>query len=264
MNNQDILRIAMEQSAIDFNCSTTDFITEGSKIVSPDLLTGRKSCYKKPLFCKMAYYGEGLVVSADPRIQDYMKAFIQRHPGYRCFDTPQLIVLNREFGKYDNCVCHITEFFLPDMNKPVKQNATVTIKMLYENDIPSLYHDRRFSMALSYESGEDKKDVIAAVGYLDGKIVGIAGASNDCDTMWQVGIDVIPEYRRLGIAATLTKRLTDEILSLGKVPYYGTAWSNLASKNNAIKSGYRSAWVEMAAKEITDAMEMIGEENSGL
>lgn len=261
MNNQDILRIAMEQSAIDFNCSTEDFTTEGCKVVSSELKAGRKSCYKKPLLCKMAYYGEGLVVSADQGIQDYMEAFIHRHPGYRCFDTPQLIVMNREFEKYGNCVCHIAEFFLPDRNKQVSLNPAITIKMLYENEIPSLYHDKRFSMALSYEGDEDKKDVIAAVGYLDGQIVGIAGASNDCDTMWQVGIDVLPGYRRQGIAATLTRRLTDEILSLGKVPYYVTAWSNLASKNNAIRCGYRSTWVEMAAKEITDAMEMIGENN---
>ncbi len=100
---------------------------------------------------------------------------------------------------------------------------------------------------------------MAAVGYIDGKIVGVAGASNDSETMCNVGIDVLPEYRRLGVATTLTKILTDEIIDCGKVPYYCTAWSNIASKNNAIKSGYRTAWVEMAAVDINDAMKMIGE-----
>jgi predicted GNAT family acetyltransferase len=85
------------------------------------------------------------------------------------------------------------------------------------------------------------------------------GASNDSDTMWQIGIDVLPEYRKMGVATTLTKILTDEIVKQGKVPYYCTAWSNIASKCNAIKCGYKTAWVEMTAINKKDAMKMIGE-----
>ncbi len=259
MTNKEIMRIAMEQSAIDFNCSTDAFIEERNTIVSNNLISGRKTCYSKPLFCRIAYYGHGLVISADDKIQNYMAQFAQKHQGYRCFDTPQLTALNHEFEKYGKCVCHIAEFFLPDRNKQVAPKADLEIRILYEDQIPYLYSDKRFSMALTYETDEDKKDVIAATGYLNGQLVGVAGASNDCDTMWQVGIDVIPEFRNMGIASTLTKRLTDEILSLGKVPYYCTAWSNLASKNNALRSGYRSAWIEMAVKDISVAMEMIQE-----
>lgn len=84
----------------------------------------------------------------------------------------------------------------------------------------------------------------------EGKIIGVAGASNDCDSMWQVGIDVIQNYRMMGVGTTLIKVLTDEIVKLGKVPFYGTSWSNIASKNNAIKSGYKPAWIELAAIDI--------------
>lgn len=111
-------------------------------------------------------------------------------------------------------------------------------------------------MALGYNCESDKKDVLAVVGYIDGKI---AGASNDCKTMWQIGIDVLPECRRLGVASTLTKILTDEIIKRGKVPLYCTAWSNIASKSNAIKCGYKTGWVEMTAIDTLDVMEMIGE-----
>ena len=55
-------------------------------------------------------------------------------------------------------------------------------------------------MALGYGSDISKKDVVAVTGYVDGNIAGVAGASNDCDTMWQIGIDVLPEYRKLGVA----------------------------------------------------------------
>ena len=63
-------------------------------------------------------------------------------------------------------------------------------------------------------------------------------------------------YRRQGIASSLTSRLAVEILNRGKVPFYCAAWSNIKSVRNAIRSGFRPAWVEMTAKpcEMVDAM----------
>lgn len=51
MNNKDLVRIAIEQSAIDFNCTTEDFINQGNTVVISKLNNGAKKCYKKPLFC---------------------------------------------------------------------------------------------------------------------------------------------------------------------------------------------------------------------
>jgi len=70
--------------------------------------------------------------------------------------------------------------------------------------------------------------------------------------MWQIGVDVLPSYRRQGIASALTSRLALEIIDRGKVPFYCTAWSNLGSVRNAIKSRFRPAWVEMTAKPIEE------------
>lgn len=66
--------------------------------------------------------------------------------------------------------------------------------------------------------------------------------------MWQIGIDVLHEYRCKGIAAALTSELALEILKRDKVPFYCAAWSNIKSVRNAIKSGFRPAWIEMTAK----------------
>lgn len=37
--------------------------------------------------------------------------------------------------------------------------------------------------------------------------------------MWQIGVDVLPEYRRMGIASSLTSNLAIEIIERGKVPF---------------------------------------------
>lgn len=66
--------------------------------------------------------------------------------------------------------------------------------------------------------------------------------------MWQIGIDVLPGYRKKGIASALTSQLAVEILSRGLVPFYCCAWSNIKSARNAVRSGFRPAWVQLTAK----------------
>ena len=89
---------------------------------------------------------------------------------------------------------------------------------------------------------------------------GLAGCSADCDTMWQIGVDVLPAYRRQGIACALTSRLALEILARGKAPFYCAAWSNLASVRNAIRSGFLPAWAELTVKPEAFVREMNGQE----
>ena len=61
--------------------------------------------------------------------------------------------------------------------------------------------------------------------------------------MWQIGMDILPEYRNNGLAAYLVNWLTLEILNREVVPYYGTASSNIASQRVAHRAGYLPAWM---------------------
>ncbi|WP_442871469.1 GNAT family N-acetyltransferase [Caproiciproducens sp.] len=99
-------------------------------------------------------------------------------------------------------------------------------------------------------------DALAVAAYDRGKLIGLAGCSADCEAMWQIGVDVLPEYRRKGVASALTSRLAIEAIHRGKVPFYCAAWSNIRSVRNAIKSGFRPTWIEMTAKSIDFVSEM--------
>ena len=92
--------------------------------------------------------------------------------------------------------------------------------------------------------------------YDHGNLIGLAACSADCEDMWQIGVDVLPEYRRQGVASALTSALAGEILKRGKIPFYCSAWSNIRSVRNAVRSGFLPAWVEMTVKpaEIVDAL----------
>lgn len=90
-----------------------------------------------------------------------------------------------------------------------------------------------------------------AVAAFDGdKIMGMAGASADSKNMWQIGIDVLPEYRSKRIGRSLVALLKNEILRRGKVPFYSTSGSHFHSQNIAINSGFFPIWAELYSKRI--------------
>ena len=90
--------------------------------------------------------------------------------------------------------------------------------------------------------------MIGAAALSDGKILGMAGASADSDTMWQIGIDVVPEARGQRLGVYLVSLLKNEILSRGRLPFYGTAVSHTISQTIAVRSGFRPAWAELSVK----------------
>ena len=79
--------------------------------------------------------------------------------------------------------------------------------------------------------------------------VGLATASVDCDSMWQIGIDILADYRNRGIGKALVSRLTEAVFKVRRLPYYSTGISNISSRRTAISVGYRPAWVEIFSKE---------------
>ena len=55
---------------------------------------------------------------------------------------------------------------------------------------------------------------------------------------------------------TISSALAREIVRRGKVPFYCSAWSNLRSMRNALRSGFVPAWVEMTVKPTAVVEEM--------
>lgn len=139
----------------------------------------------------------------------------------------------------------MAEYFLPDVNVLKRKKCSYQLKVLEQKDFADLYLPS-WGNALC----KDRKqlDVLGIGAYANGKLVGLATCSADCDDMWQIGVVVLPEYRRQGIASSLTSNLAIEILERGKVPFYCCAWSNLKSLKNALRSGFVPAWVEMTVK----------------
>ena len=246
MTNKEILQIALQQSAYDCNCEIEDFLSTENKVVLSKKHEKARVYLPLPLECDLVSYGNNIVAQVSERMKDVVTKYISKYAVARCFESPNVIALNEKLAEYGYKVCFMAEYFLPDINELKEISCDYEIKVLYPEDFKDCYTEQ-WGNALCH----DRKhlDKLAVGAFDNGKLVGLAGCSADCEMMYQIGVDVLPEYRKQGIASSITSRLAIEILKIGKVPFYCAAWSNIKSVRNAIKSGFKPAWVELTARD---------------
>lgn len=245
MTNKEIYQIALQQSAYDCNCKTEDFLSEQNIVTLSKPHPKARKYLPLPFECDLVSYGNNIVAQVSERTRNAVEEYIGRYDVHRCFETPFINVLNELLSPYDLKVCFMAEYFLPDVTILKALDCGYELRVIQKAELECLY-TKQWSNCLTFHDRE--RDVLAVGAYDGGRLIGLAGCSADCESMYQIGVDVLPEYRRKGIASAVTSRLALEIMKLGKVPFYCAAWSNIRSVRNAIKSGFRPAWVELTAR----------------
>ena len=248
MTNKEIWQIALRQSACDCNCTPADFFREEAVMTLSRPHPEARKYLPLPFACDLVSYGSNVVAQTSPDLAAPVGDFLGRFQGnfYRCFETPNLYLLNDFLQPWGYQVCFMAEYFLPDVERLAAQPCPYPLRLLHPVDFAALYRPE-WSHALCEERKE--LDVLGVGAYDGDTLIGFAACSADCAEMYQIGVDVLPAYRRQGVASALTSRLALEILALGKVPFYCAAWSNVRSVRNAIRSGFRPAWVELTARD---------------
>lgn len=245
MTNSEILQIALEQSALELNCRPEDLLDGGYRVVRSAAHPAARIYLELPFACNLVSYGSGVVASVRPGLEGGIEGYLAKYGAVECFETPAIHELDGILAPHGLRTRHMAEYFLPDVSLVKPLPCPLELRLLTPADFSGLYLPQ-WGNALCYK--RQQADKLAAAAYDGGQLVAMAGCSADCEDMWQIGIDVLPQYRRQGIAAALTSRLACEILDRGKVPFYCAAWSNVSSVRNAIKSGFRPAWVELTSK----------------
>lgn len=250
MTGAAIREIALRQSAIDSHCDWRDFLREENVVTVSRADDRARKYLQLPFDCDLVSYGGNVVASVRPELADAVREYIDSRPAAYCFETPGLYDLNDRLRPFGLRVRHLAEYFLPDPERLAAPRCDYEIRELSPREFAGFYTPE-WSNALC--EARRQLDVIG-MGAFDGdRLVGLAGASADCERMWQIGIDVLPAYRRQGIASALTGRLARRILEQGIVPFYCAAWSNLPSVRNALRCGFRPGWVELTAKGVEES-----------
>jgi len=245
MTNKEIWQIALQQSAVDLNCQPEDFSKTECVITESKASPDARKYLPLPFDCDMVSYGSNIVATIHPQYREIVERYVSSYPVGNAFETPHLHELSKMFVPYGLDVCFMAEYFLPDMERLQELPCAYRVKVLNPKEFVDLYTET-WSNALCAKRRH--LDVLAVGAYDGDRLIGLAGCSADCDSMWQIGVDVLPGYRQQSVASALTSRLALEILDRGKVPFYCCAWCNMKSARNAIRSGFTPAWVEITIR----------------
>lgn len=231
LSKSKMLEIVQRQLAIDMNCSIDDFANDGIVFCEAKPNEGRRMFDRQNPFLEIATMGKGIVISADKDILPRIKPLLENKSRDDIFAAPFL---------YGHSL-----YYIPDCcrMKKLPYPSGFTIHIKEGKEIYELYRIPGFYNAIMYDINHPRPDVIAICAVHDEEIAAIAGASVDSDTMWQIGIDVLPKFRNKGLAVSLVSNLAIMIMELGIVPYYGTASSNIASQSVAYRSGFSPTWM---------------------
>jgi hypothetical protein len=75
--------------------------------------------------------------------------------------------------------------------------------------------------------------------------IGVAAVSADSDTLWQIGIDVDCAHQGRGVGLAIASVAAAEVVSQGRVPYWGATNSNIRSHRTALGAGLTLTFVEV-------------------
>ncbi len=244
-----ILETALRQAAVDCSCAPEDLLRPGVHTFVSVERPGMSRYLHAPVLGEIVTFGSGCVVAAsDPAVGAVLEAYLTEHPHPHGFATPDILLLADRLRPFGLRPAWQGEYFLPEFPELDPDLVPVTdcclpTKLLTPPDFAELYTPE-WGNALCKNRPE--LDMVGVGAYDGEKLVAFAACSADCPEMWQIGVDVLPDYRRRGLAAAVTSRLTKEIFRRGKIPFYCAAWSNLGSVRNALRCGYRPAWVRIS------------------
>ena len=195
MTNKEVLNIALDQSAADIGCTAADFLAAENKIVPFKLGENSKKYYKLPIGCNFISYGSNVVAAVTDETAEIVKEYISKFEFYHCFETPNIHWLDERLKPLGMTVCFMAEYYLPDLNLLKELPCDYELRILEKGQFDDLYVPEWPNALCS-----DRKhlDMLAVGAYDNGKLIGLAGCSADADQMWQIGVDVLPEYRRKG------------------------------------------------------------------
>lgn len=243
-SKKEILELAKMQLSLDFGCTISDLNGEKNVISTKGLQKGGRFYEEEATFFRMLCIGNKAVFSVHESMVPWVEShLLKRNPAW-LFDFGTLRAIDEALKGYGYAIDETPMFYLP---RPQDQRQAPLIdheiRWHEQNDILKFKGDRRFGEAFIFD--ENAPDVLGVSAHEGNEIIGMAGASADSNDLYQIGIDVCPEFRGRGISSKLVALLKDELLNRGKVPFYKTAASHIASRNTAINAGFFPAWVEL-------------------
>jgi len=249
MNRADTLTEIRRVLALDQACDEDALLGDGVYVVESQRIEGRRKFPFRTHRLGAVTMGGTVVVSCDAGRMPWVRKTLGDMNRDDVFSATTIALLTEFVAPRGQSMAGPDlKFACDDASLRMHEvPAGVDVALLREGQAHELYAFSGFGNALQYSADSDRPDVLVCVARVEGQVIGVAGASADCDSMWQVGIDVVEGHWKRGIGKALVAQLTQAILGACRVPYYSTTPANIPSRALAISVGYWPAWVELYA-----------------
>ena len=250
MKKQLVKKHLFQVLSATLNCNISVFEQEGIFIVPYNTNLGRFNYPEKSSFLQICSLGNTTIISVSETIYIEMKNLLKE------INTEELFVGSNLF-KISNLL-NVYGYYLqgPDYKyfcpcDKLKKNSLdskfvdsgLHIEVLRDKEIWKLYEYSGFDHALAYQKDYYRPDKLAIAILKDNEPVAIAGATQDSEMFYQIGISVRDDYKKLGFGKFLVNKISFEIYNLGKIPLYSTDCRNILSMNLALSIGYKPYYV---------------------
>lgn len=184
-------------------------------------------------YMKLMAYRNCVLVCTSKDIQAKVQELLQGKSRDEMFECPLV------YGQ----TIHYVPDGDPDRERPAPSGFRFV--SMFEEEILSLKGLQGFENSLAFdENGRTSTRAVYAAMDKE-KIIGVAGAAeSSLEGMWEVGVDVLEEYRMAGLGTYVVECLTRELLEREIVPFYSASVTNLSSQLVACRSGYIPCWVD--------------------
>ena len=246
-----------DQLARDYCCDAADIyssdniFSEYRQIEGQRRFKGQEKC---PL--KIAVVNGKLLFTGRREIVEECRKRYENASGKWFMDIEKFRELDSILSRYGCKLKSAHPFYLPTelSEQAVRKDTTdKTVDSMIKEDFNLVRYtgdeilqfkgDDRWCEAFCFD--DNTPDVLAVAAVSDGEIIGMAGASADSDDFWQIGINVVQDAEGRHVGTSLVSELTMDILRCGRIPYYGTGMSHIASQRVAAAAGYDVFWFEL-------------------
>lgn len=254
VKREALLQAIRQVLAANLACHADDFTKDGTFITVAEFREGRMQFPVREKSLSIVTMGKSVMISCSADRVDWAKKYLGSLTREHLFSASaitqiqQYVARDRQWiaGPVQKYVCSRDDL------RPFVVPEAIKVTLVERENIPGLYAHEQFPHALSYQVQSVRPDVLACVAEQQGNVVGIAGASADCEVMWQIGVDILAEYQGRGIGKALVGTLTRALWKKGIIPYYSTTVSNLHSRQLTSSLGYWPAWIELYTKEVEE------------
>lgn len=246
--DRDCMDAALSQFALDYNTAEGTWISD-CICLSPSARPQGARIHEKtdPFFAAGVLMGKAYVM-ADETMHPWIREELAKEPPEWWGAYRTLRRLDAELARYGREILDTHIYFLP-AEEPTDIRPRFGIEWYEGEELLQFCGRKEFSHALCFS--KTQPDRIAAAAYDGETIMGMAGVSEDGAYLWQIGIDVLPQYAGRGLAAGLVTLMKQEVVRRGKTPFYGTAQTHAVSRSVAAASGFLPAWSEIVVRKIS-------------